>query len=153
MDTVNWLLHREWGLPSSFVCPQSRIPVCPQFPTTYRAAERAQRLESELGRVCSKQYVPLEIPSNNFCLFCRSPYGLVTELVNWTRVGVLARAETPCPGQGVSFSYRIHVVSNNKTNAETGTTQALFNGQRMENPECKFTKQLLNPILAEMPNI
>ena len=46
MDTANWLLHRGWGLPSSCACQWSRILVCPLFPTTYRAAEGAQRLES-----------------------------------------------------------------------------------------------------------
>ena len=59
--------------------------------------------------------------------------GIVIELVDRTHAGVLAWAEckTPCLCQGGSFSNQIHV-ANNKTNAETGTAQALFDGQRME---------------------
>ena len=52
----------------------------------------------------------------------------VTLLVEWTHSGILAWAETYCLGQGGSFPQ----TANNKTDAKTGTAQALFNGQRME---------------------
>ena len=58
-------------------------------------------------------------------------WDLITELVNQTRTRVLAPAEMPCLGQGDSFSYQIRT-ANHETDAETGTAQALFNGQRME---------------------
>ena len=48
----------------------------------------------------------------------------VTGLVNLTHV----QAETLCLSQESSFSNRIHS-ANNKTDAETRTAQALFNGQ------------------------
>ena len=67
----------------------------------------------------------------------------VTELVDWTHAGVLAQAETSCLSQGGSFSNWIRVTSN-ETNAETGTTQGLFNGQRMEKQK---------PSSASQPNL
>ena len=51
-------------------------------------------------------------------------------MVILTLAGVLAWAETPCPGQGGSFSVHIHV-ANNETNADTGIACAVLNVQRM----------------------
>lgn len=59
---------------------------------------------------------------------------VVTELVNqthaWVLAWVLAWAKTSCPNQEVLFPVRF--IANNKTSDETGTIQALFNGQSME---------------------
>ena len=55
---------------------------------------------------------------------------VVTELVNQTHAWVLAWAKTSCPSQEVLFPVRF--IANNKTSDETGTLQALFNGQSME---------------------
>ena len=72
---------------------------------------------------------------------CQEVCHYVTELVDWTRAGVLAPAEAPCPGQGGSFSARMSA-ANKETNAETGTAQAfLFNGQRTEKLVRKSTSQ------------
>ena len=59
--------------------------------------------------------------------------GIVTKLVNriYTWVWVWAEHHTPCDCQGGSFSNQICTASN-KTDAQTGTEQALFSGQRME---------------------
>ena len=65
------------------------------------------------------------------CALALAISGNVTELVDWTHTGALAQAKTPCLSQGGSFSSWI-CPANNKTNAETGIAQALFNGQRME---------------------
>ena len=53
------------------------------------------------------------------------------ELVNGKYARVLAQVKNPYLGQGGSFSNLICTASN-KTDAQTGTAQVLFSGQRME---------------------
>lgn len=53
--------------------------------------------------------------------------------------------------EGGSFSNQIQV-ANNKTDAEAGTAQALFNGQINE-VGTVFTNQLLNPVRMETSNM
>ena len=57
----------------------------------------------------------------------------VTKLVTWTYAKVLAQAETPCLGQGGSFSAQICIASK-ETDAETGTAQ-LYSMAKMEKLE------------------
>ena len=53
---------------------------------------------------------------------------LICYQIGWTHASVLAPTNTPCLGQGSSFFHNI-CTANNETDAKTGRTQALFNGQ------------------------
>ena len=75
----------------------------------------------------------------------------LTELVYWTHARVLAWAKAPYLGQGSSFSDQIRA-ANNKTDAETGTAQALFNGQRMEKREPSLQINFSTQFRVETPN-
>ena len=78
---------------------------------------------------------------------------IITKLVNriHTWVWVWEEHQTPCDCQEGSFSNQIRTASN-KTDAQTGTAQALFSGQRMEKWEPGSQTNLLTQF-GQTPNI
>lgn len=74
----------------------------------------------------------------------------ITQLGNWTCLGVLAQAKTPCSCQGGSSSHQFCTA--NKTDAEIGEQElySMAKEWRSGNLVCKST---FNPILVKMPNI